>query len=109
MKRTLSEELERIHTMTYGKNVIVQENLIDKILNKIGLKKDDKKVDDPKKADLVSDDVKEFYGTLENAIEQGGISQASVLKGDKYYYMWYSYRNKIDYRIDKKNSYKKIL
>jgi murein DD-endopeptidase MepM/ murein hydrolase activator NlpD/GH24 family phage-related lysozyme (muramidase) len=75
MKRTLSEELERIHTMTYGKNVIVQENLIDKILNKIGLKKDDKKVDDPKKADLVSDDVKEFYGTLENAIEQGGISQ----------------------------------
>ena len=38
--------------------------------------------------------------------EQGGISQASVLKVDKYYYMWYSYRNKIDYRIDKKNSYK---
>lgn len=75
MKRTLSEELERIHTMTYGKNVIAEQNLIDKILNKIGLKRDDKKVDDPKKADLVTDDVKEFYSTIEKAIEQGGISQ----------------------------------
>ena len=61
--------------MTYGKNVIAEQNLIDKILNKIGLKRDDKKVDDPKKADLVTDDVKEFYSTIEKAIEQGGISQ----------------------------------
>jgi len=74
MKRTLSEELERIHTMTYGKNV-VGENFIDKILNKIGIKRDDKKEDDPKKADLVSDDVQQFYDTLESAAEQGGISQ----------------------------------
>jgi murein DD-endopeptidase MepM/ murein hydrolase activator NlpD/GH24 family phage-related lysozyme (muramidase) len=75
MKRTLSEELERIHTMTYGKNVIVEQNLIDKILTKVGIKKGDKKTDDPKKADLVSDDVQEFYNTLEVAAEQGGISE----------------------------------
>lgn len=60
--------------MTYGKNV-VGENFIDKILNKIGIKRDDKKEDDPKKADLVTDDVQQFYDTLETAAEQGGISQ----------------------------------
>jgi|Laugresu1bdmlbsd_1035121.scaffolds.fasta_scaffold00692_9 murein DD-endopeptidase MepM/ murein hydrolase activator NlpD/GH24 family phage-related lysozyme (muramidase) len=73
MKRNLTEELERIHTITYGKKVIEEQGFLDKILKGVGLKKD--KVDDPKKADLVSDDVQEFYKTLEKAAEQGGISE----------------------------------
>jgi murein DD-endopeptidase MepM/ murein hydrolase activator NlpD len=75
MKKTLTEELERIHTITYGKKVIEEQGFLDKILKGIGLKKD--KVDDPKKADFVSEDVQEFYDTLERAAEQGGISQQS--------------------------------
>jgi hypothetical protein len=67
MKKTLTEELERIHSITYGKNVI-NEGLLDTILTKIGVKKS---VDDPKKADLVSDDVSEYYKTLEKAAESG--------------------------------------
>lgn len=75
MKKTLKEELERIHSLTYGTKVI-EENFIDRILKKTGLKSDNvQKVDDPKKADLVSDDVKEFYDTLEQAKNSGGLSQ----------------------------------
>lgn len=75
MKRTLSEELERIHTITYGKKVIEEQGFLDKLLKGVGLKKDQKKIDDPKKADLVSNDVDEFFNTLQKASEQGGISQ----------------------------------
>jgi len=66
MKRSLQEELEKIHSITYGKKVI-NEGIIDTILQKVGLKKSDgKKEDDPTKADFVSDDVKQFFSTLEN-------------------------------------------
>lgn len=66
MKRSLQEELEKIHSITYGKKVI-NEGIIDTILQKVGLKNSDgKKEDDPTKADLVSDDVKQFFSTLEN-------------------------------------------
>jgi hypothetical protein len=76
MKKSLLEELHRIHELTYGKKILVEDNLLDKILNKITGKKDDEtKVDDPKKADLVSPDVKEFYDTLKKAADGGGISQ----------------------------------
>lgn len=75
MKRTLSEELERIHTLTYGKRVIEEQGLLDRILRGVGLKKDEKKIDDPKKADLVSDDVNEFFKTLEDSSNSGGLSQ----------------------------------
>ena len=50
MKKTLREELERIHTLTYGKKVIEEQGFLDNLLTKVGLKKDEKKVDDPKKA-----------------------------------------------------------
>jgi peptidoglycan hydrolase-like protein with peptidoglycan-binding domain len=55
-KKTLIEELERIHTITYGKKLI-GEGLWDKITSHL-----------PKKADptLVSADVKQFYDTLES-------------------------------------------
>jgi murein DD-endopeptidase MepM/ murein hydrolase activator NlpD len=73
MKRSLQEDLKRIHTLTYGKTVI-EEGFLDNILRSVGLKKDDKKIDDPKKADLVTDDVNDFYLSLEKA-SQGGLGQ----------------------------------
>lgn len=69
MKKSLQEELERIHGITYGKETL-SEGFLDNILKKVGLKKDD-----PKKADLVSDDVKQFYDTIETAAKTGGLSQ----------------------------------
>ena len=67
MKKTLQEELERIHGITYGKEVMT-EGFLDNILSKVGLKKKD----DPKKADLVSKDVEQLYSTLEDAVSKGG-------------------------------------
>lgn len=65
MKRTLEEEIRRIHEITYGPQVISEENVLSKIWNKI-TGKSETKVDDPTKADMVSDDVKEFFDTLRN-------------------------------------------
>jgi hypothetical protein len=75
MKKTLKEELLRIHEITYGS--IINESFIDGILNKIGNKNDEKTIDDPKKADLVSTDVAEFYKTIEDAANSGGLKQQS--------------------------------
>lgn len=73
MKKTnLQEELKRIHEITYGKT-LVNEGFIDSLLQKIGL--GDKKVDDPKKADLVTPDVQEFYTTIEDSANSGGLSE----------------------------------
>jgi murein DD-endopeptidase MepM/ murein hydrolase activator NlpD/GH24 family phage-related lysozyme (muramidase) len=66
MKKSLREELERMLTITYGEKVIEEQNLLNRILSDIGLDKTEKKVDDPKKADLVSSDVQEFYDNLES-------------------------------------------
>lgn len=74
MKRTLTEELKRIHSITYGQKLTEQEGFIDKILKTVGVK------DDPKKADLVSSDVQDFYKTIEDSITSGGLSQQK--KGD---------------------------
>ena len=78
MKKTLTEELQRIHEITYGKQV-VNEGFIDKLLSKIGLgdDKDGKKIDDPSKADLVTPDVADFFKTIEDASKSGGLSQQS--------------------------------
>ena len=70
MKKSLQEDLKRIHTLTYGSEVI-NEGFLDNILKAVGIKK----TDDPKKADLVSDDVQSFYTTLEDAAGSGGLSQ----------------------------------
>lgn len=64
MKKNLIEQLERIHRLNYGKQAI-NEEFLDNILVSTGLKKKD----DPKKADLVSPDVEEFYNTLNNIDE----------------------------------------
>jgi len=55
MKHNLNEQLSRIHFLTYGKK----------------LNEDD----DPKKADLVKDDVNDFYDTLNNIAQTGGLTQ----------------------------------
>ena len=77
MKKTLTEELQRIHEITYGKQLVNESGIIDKILSKVGLGKDEKKVDDPKKADLVTSDVTDFYNSIEDAAKSGGLSQQS--------------------------------
>jgi hypothetical protein len=79
MKKSLIEELERIHTLTYGKQMLSEQSLLDKILGKVtGKDKDKTKIDDPKKADLVSSDVQQFFDTLKKAAEGGGISQQEM-------------------------------
>ena len=77
MKKTLEEELRRIHTITYGKEVI-NEGFIDNLLNKIGIGRGEKKVKDPKKADLVTTNVDEFFNTIENEIKSNGLSQQEL-------------------------------
>lgn len=69
-KTTLIEELKRFHEIS-GNKKVVSEDFLDTLLQKVGLKgdekkSDEKKIDEPKKADLVSDDVKQFFSTLEN-------------------------------------------
>jgi len=69
-KTTLIDELKRFHEISGNKKVI-SEDFLDTLLQKVGLKgnekkSDEKKIDEPKKADLVSDDVKQFFSTLEN-------------------------------------------
>lgn len=68
-KMTLKEELDRIHQITYGK-AILSEGFFDKIFGG-GRKNDVVKTTDPKKADLVSDDVNQFYQTLTAAAQTG--------------------------------------
>ena len=70
MKKTLTEELVRMHSMMYGERIVEQE-FVDKFLKDIGYKKED----DPTKADLVSGNVDEFFKTLESAAQGGGISE----------------------------------
>jgi len=66
-KLTLREELERIHTLTYGKKILTENGFLDKILH-FGdyIKDQERKFDDPKKADYVTNDVGDFFNTLEN-------------------------------------------
>jgi len=70
MKKSLTEELNRMHSMIYGKRIDEQE-FVDKFLKNIGFSKED----DPIKADFVEDDVDAFYNTLESAAEKGGLTQ----------------------------------
>jgi GH24 family phage-related lysozyme (muramidase) len=70
MKQILSEELKRIHEITYGKKIIEEQEFLNNILKWFFPKKDD-----PKKSDLVSSNVDDFFNTLETASNQGGITQ----------------------------------
>jgi hypothetical protein len=72
MKKTLREELERIHGITYGGKLT--ENLLDKILTKTK-PSEGSKIDDPKKADFIDAEVDSFFKELESAKAKGGVSQ----------------------------------
>lgn len=79
MKKELIEEIRRIHEITYNQRML-NEGFIDNLLNKakdtLGLKK----VDDPKKADMVSNSPEDIFSTLENTINTGGLSQQKMGK-----------------------------
>lgn len=68
MKKSLVEQLEKMHRLNYGKEVI-NEGFMDTITKMFSGKKDDKK------ADEVKGEMKDFYGTFEAAINDKGISQ----------------------------------
>lgn len=81
MKKILKEELSRILELSHynkGKTISEQDTKVTGIIDKIFGKKDE-----PKKADLVSDDVKEFYSNLEKAANEGGLSEQK--RGDMTY------------------------
>lgn len=73
-KKLLKEEIERIHKLTYGKEVILDEGIIDNILNFLGLNEKDKKDDDPTKSDLLQGTLNDLITTLKSIkspIKQG--------------------------------------
>jgi hypothetical protein len=62
-KRTLKEELERIHSITYGKKVLLEDDLLTKLIQG-GDPNAIKPIDDPTKADYVDNDVAKFLTDL---------------------------------------------
>ena len=64
-KRTLKEELERIHSITYGKKVLLEDDLLTKLIQG-GDDNNVKPYDDPEKADLVDDNVRKFLNDLKS-------------------------------------------
>jgi len=72
MKRTLLEEITRIHTLTYG---VLSEDLLGKVMEVASTTGTTENGADPKKADTVKDDLANFYETLEKAAAGEGITQ----------------------------------
>lgn len=70
MKRQLDEQIKRIYKLTY-KDKSINESFLDDIFSKFTGKKEpeQEKIDDPRKADLVSRDPEDFYNTL-NSIDR---------------------------------------
>lgn len=68
-KRTLKEELERIHSITYGKKYIFEDNVLDSMVQSEPTNTNKPVVDDPKKADYVTADVKKFFIDLDGISE----------------------------------------
>jgi peptidoglycan hydrolase-like protein with peptidoglycan-binding domain len=70
MKKTLKEELERINNITFLIENDILGTLFDKAKTKIN-----QIIDEPKKADLVSGNVVDFFNTLESTARKGGLKQ----------------------------------
>lgn len=75
-KKLLKEEIERIHSITYGKKVVLDEGIFNDLLKYFGWGKSDKdkKIDDPEKADFIKGSVNDLISTLksiEKPIVQG--------------------------------------
>jgi peptidoglycan hydrolase-like protein with peptidoglycan-binding domain len=70
-KLTIEEEIKRFHEITFGKTFLPEEDrgFLSRLFGK-------KKIDDPKKADFVTDDVTQFFKTLEDASNSGGLKQS---------------------------------
>jgi len=68
VKKSLIEEIQRIHFLTYEKEII-EEGFLKNLFNKI------KKIDDPKKADYLSPTVTDVYQTIQKSARSGGLSQ----------------------------------
>ena len=73
-KRTLEEELSRIHSLTYGKLVTLREDTS----SDVNFNATVQKTDDPTKAKYVSDSVSELYKNLEDAAAAGGLKQEAA-------------------------------
>ena len=65
-KRTLKEEIERIRTITYGKKVLVEDEVINKILQGTNTQVTTPVYDDPAKADYVDDNVMTYFNELKS-------------------------------------------
>jgi peptidoglycan hydrolase-like protein with peptidoglycan-binding domain len=87
MKKNLNEELKRIHGLLYGNNLISESNIFSNVLKSIGINTEPV-VDMPMKADYVSPDVEDFYKTLTDAANSGGLTQQE--KGE------YSYQKSVE-------------
>lgn len=72
MKMSFKEELLRIHTLSYGNQLIEEQAFLDKLMNMVNGEKDDKK------ADFVTQDVNLFYKTLSDAANSGGLVQQNL-------------------------------
>jgi len=70
-KLTIEEEITRFHEITFGNKSTLNENLLDKVRNLFNKNK----VDDPKKADFVTDDVANFFKTIEDSSNTDGLKQ----------------------------------
>ena len=74
-KNLIKEELKRIHSLTYGEKVLSEQEWWDNIIDFLKPKKNQKKQDDPKKADFLSSDVDQFFSILEEVKDSGGLVQ----------------------------------
>lgn len=72
MKKSLVEQIERIHALTYGKK-IVKEGFLEDLLGK--KPKEEKGLGNDQ---TLPDDLKDFYNTLQSAIDQGGLKEEAA-------------------------------
>ena len=59
MRKNITEDIKRIQTLLYGKSFL-KEDAVDSIVDR----PDPKKIDEPNKADKVTNQVSEFLDTL---------------------------------------------
>lgn len=76
-KNTIHEELFRIHELTYGKKYLTEnsDNFINKILKILGIDNLDLGKIKTEKTDVLTNNIDDFYETLNDSIVLGGISQ----------------------------------
>jgi len=76
-KNTIHEELLRIHELTYGKKYLTEnnDNFINKILKILGIDNLDLDKIKTEKTDVLTNNIDDFYETLNDSVVLGGISQ----------------------------------